>query len=113
MSIEIAILTKTSDPKGGVIAASFKAFKASTHGSYKTFGDCTFSPKHSGKSFIQAEDVTDAIVIGWIKKELGKVRLTAIDSILSARITEDANYSGFLSIANCTLPTGSADKQST
>ena len=43
MSIEIAIVTKTSDSKGGVIAASFKAFKASTHGSYKTFGDCTFS----------------------------------------------------------------------
>ena len=100
MSVEIAIVTKTSDVKGGVVAASFKAFKASTNGSYKTFGDCTFSAKHSSKSFIRPEDVTDAIVIEWIEKELGKERLSAIDSILSARITEDAN------------PTDSADKES-
>ena len=90
MSVEIAIVTKTSDAKGGVVAASFKAFKASTHGSYKTFGDCTFSAKHSSKSFIRPEDVTDAIVIGWIEKELGKERLAAINDILSTRITEDA-----------------------
>ena len=90
MSIEIAIVTKTSDDRGAVVAASFKAFKASSHGSYKTYGDCTFTAKHAGKSFIRAEDVTDRMIVKWIEKELGKERLAAINDILTTRITEDA-----------------------
>ena len=41
MSIEIQIVNKTVDIKGGVTAVSFKAIKASNDGFYKTYGDCS------------------------------------------------------------------------
>tara|TARA_R110000772_G_scaffold267572_1_gene391900 strand:- start:624 stop:926 length:303 start_codon:yes stop_codon:yes gene_type:complete len=89
MSVKIEVITRSNDQKGGVIGASFKAFKSSVNGNYKTYGDCTFSVDHDNKLFIPIQDVTDSQVTDWIKAELGLKRLKAIETILSTRIKNE------------------------
>ena len=89
MSVEIEIVSKNNDVKGGVIAASFKALKSSVNGTYKAYGDCTFVVKHDSKSFVPIQEVTDSLVVTWIEKSLGETRLKAIEKILSTRIKSE------------------------
>jgi len=89
MSVEIEVVSKNNDVKGGVISASFKALKSSASGTYKTYGDCDFVVKHDSKSFVPIQDVTDSLVVAWIKKVLGETRLKAIENILSTRIKSE------------------------
>ena len=93
MSIEIQIVNKTVDIKGGVTAVSFKAIKASNDGFYKTYGDCSFTVSHQSKSFIPIQKVTDETLVGWVMKDLGEKRLKLIETSLSARIKKDVKPS--------------------
>ena len=89
MSVEIEIVSKNNDIKGGVTAASFKASKSSANGLYKTYGDCKFDVKHDSKSFVPIQEVTDSLVVTWIEKSLGETRLKEIEKILSTRIKSE------------------------
>ena len=89
MSIEIQIVNKTVDVKGGVTSVSFKALKASTNGFYKCYGECSFSPNIKAKTFVPVGKVTSTLLENWVKLNLGEEGLKSIDKSLSDRITKD------------------------
>jgi hypothetical protein len=87
MSIEIQIVNKTVDIKGGVTAVSFKAIKASNDGFYKTYGDCSFTASYKSESFIPLSS---------LKNSDGELEVAAGDKINVASgnkgLTADGNH---------------------
>lgn len=78
---------------GGVITAHWNV--GARDGDYfvSAYGSISFTPNSSATDFVPYENLTEEIVIGWVKASLGEETVAAYESSLEARIVEDKNPS--------------------
>jgi hypothetical protein len=76
----------TSD--GGVIDAHWQAVAIEDKYNASTYGCVSFEPDSSDNNFIPFEDLTEEVVIQWVKDKLGEEYITTLEQGLAAQIED-------------------------
>jgi hypothetical protein len=80
----IAQLERTT-ADGGVTIAHWRATLTDGDCSASTYGTCSFTPDPDAEDFVPFENLTEAMVIEWVK---GSLDVEAIESGLTAQIED-------------------------
>lgn len=84
----IAQLERNADDNG-VVTAHWRVLATETVGedtfSASSYGTCSWTPEPSTEGFVPFEDLTEAMVIEWVK---GSLDVEAIESGLTAQIED-------------------------
>ena len=80
MNWKINTLEYTNDSDKGVVTAHWDCTHTETVGegddamsySSRRYGSCSFQPDASSEDYIAFDDLTEDIVLGWVKAELGE-----------------------------------------
>ena len=59
-----------------------------------TFSDTTSLPPPGSAEFIPLNQLTETIVIDWVKSVLGEANITALETMLTNRLTEVSSSTG-------------------
>ena len=76
----------TSD--GGVIDAHWQAVATEDKYNASAYGCVSFEPDSSDNNFIPFEDLTEEVVIQWVKDKLGEEYVTTLEQGLAAQIED-------------------------
>lgn len=86
----IAQLERKID-SGGVTAAHYKV-EAKDGKSFADFHSSQhFIPDPTSKNFIDFEDLTEEIILGWVKASLGGLKISEIENNLLRQVDEQKN----------------------
>jgi len=84
MIFTIAQLERNADDDG-VVTAHYHVSKTDGDYSASSYGTCGFTPEPSTEGFVPFEDLTEALVIEWVKDSLD---VEAIEAGLTAQIED-------------------------
>lgn len=76
---------------GGVITAHWRATAQDGEYTATVYGSMGFSPDPAAPGFIPFDDLTEAIVIGWVKDAMGEETVAAHEAGLAAQLERLAN----------------------
>ena len=76
----------TSD--GGVIDAHWQVVAIEDKYNASTYGCVSFEPDSSKEDFIPYEDLTEEVVVQWVKDKLGEEYITNLEAGLAAQIED-------------------------
>ena len=88
MNWKINTLEYTNDSDKGVINAHWDVTLLEGEFSARRYGSCSFQPLPEGSDYIPFEELTEEIVIGWVKDTLD---VEEIEASLNAQIEEQKN----------------------
>lgn len=79
-------------PDGCVTTAHWRVSKTDGAASGSVYGTVSLPHKdHNDPTFIPYEDLTEAIVIGWVKEEMGADQVAAHEAAVDAQIDAQKN----------------------
>ena len=90
------IQTERETTNGGVHTAHWTANDAETVGSGddavvhtgSSYGSVSFTPDHTASGFVAYADLTEDVVVTWVKDSLGTESVTEIETQIATQITE-------------------------
>ena len=90
------IQTERETTNGGVHTAHWTATDAETVGSGdaavvhtgSSYGSIGFTPDHTASGFVAYADLTEDVVVTWVKDSLGTESVTEVENQVAAQITE-------------------------
>ncbi len=96
MNWKINTLEYTNDSDKGVVTAHWDCSHTETVGegddalsySGRRYGSCSFQPDASSEDYIAFDDLTEDIVLGWVKAEVGE---EDVEASITAQIEAQKN----------------------
>ena len=96
MNWKINTLEYTNDNDKGVVTAHWDCSHTETVGegddalsySGRRYGSCSFTPDASSEDYIAFDDLTEEIVLGWVKAEVGE---EDVEASITAQIEAKKN----------------------
>ena len=84
-----------SNTDGGVIVAHWRVSKTSGDYTASSYGTLSFTPNPQKKGFVKFSDLTEAIVVEWLKEKLDT---EALEASLDADLAEQTNPSVIIGV---------------
>jgi hypothetical protein len=88
MNWKINTLEYTNDNDKGVVTAHWDCTLSEGEYSARRYGSCSFQPDATSDDYIPFEDLTEEIVLGWVKAEVGE---EDVEASITAQIEEKKN----------------------
>jgi len=92
MNWKINTLEYTNDSDKGVVTAHWDCSHTETvedlSYSGRRYGSCSFQPEPSSEGYIAFDDLTEEIVLGWVKAEVGE---EDVEASITAQIEAKKN----------------------
>ena len=88
MNWKINTLEYTNDNEKGVVTAHWDCTLLEGEYSARRYGSCSFTPDASSDDYVPFEDLTEEIVLGWVKAEVGE---EDVESSITAQIEAKKN----------------------
>ena len=92
MNWKINTLEYTNDNDKGVVTAHWDCSHTETDDalsySGRRYGSCSFTPEPSSEDYIAFDDLTEDIVLGWVKAEVGE---EDVEASITAQIEAKKN----------------------
>ena len=76
---------------GGVVVAHYGVDLVDGEDTVGAYGTHSFTPDPTAEGFTAFEDLTEAMVIGWVKGGLGEDTVANIEAQLAAKLEEKRN----------------------
>ena len=76
---------------GGVITAHYRVFATEGETSVSSYGSESFTPDPQSPDFVPYENLTEEIVLGWIKEQLTDLKVTQIEGQLASVLDQKIN----------------------
>ena len=88
MKWKINTLEYTNDNDKGVVTAHWDVTLTDGDYSARRYGSCSFQPEPSSEGYIAFDDLTEEIVLGWVKAEVGE---EDVEASITAQIEAKKN----------------------
>ena len=88
MNWKINTLEYTNDNDKGVVTAHWDCTLLEGEYSARRYGSCSFQPDATSDDYIPFEDLTEEIVLGWVKAEVGE---EDVEASITAQIEAKKN----------------------
>jgi hypothetical protein len=88
MNWKINTLEYTNDNDKGVVTAHWDCTLSEGEYSARRYGSCSFQPDATSDDYIPFEDLTEEIVLGWVKAEVGE---EDVEASITAQIEAKKN----------------------
>jgi hypothetical protein len=70
----------------GVIRAHWRAEAAEDTVTASVYGDVALEPDSESETFVPFEELTESLVVDWVKQQLGAERVVELEQILATNI---------------------------
>ena len=88
MNWKINTLEYTNDNDKGVVTAHWDCTLLEGEYSARRYGSCSFEPDATSNDYIAFDDLTEDIVLGWVKAEVGE---EDVEASITAQIEAKKN----------------------
>ena len=76
---------------GGVITAHYRVFATEGETSVSAYGSGSFTPDPQSPDFVPYENLTEEIVLGWVKEQLTDLKVSQIEGQLASVLDQKIN----------------------
>jgi hypothetical protein len=70
----------------GVIRAHWRAEATDGEFTASVYGDVSFDPDPESETFVPFEELTESLVVDWVKQQLGSERVAELEQVLATDI---------------------------
>jgi hypothetical protein len=88
MAVTWSISTLERNTDNGVVVAHWRASDVDGDHSGSSYGTCGFTPDASADGYVAYDNLTEEVVIGWVKDSMGEEAVTGVEDSIAAQIAD-------------------------